>query len=82
MIFDLMPWKKPNVPVNKKMTLIRYVHFTVIVVTMVIKMTMKVDIRIGQYPDGSPHDHGTGFRIQERYLTKLFKNKNILIEKN
>jgi hypothetical protein len=43
---------------------------------------LKVDIRIGQYPDGSPHDHGTGFRIQERYLTKLFKNKNILIEKN
>lgn len=36
MIFDLMPWKKPNVPVNKKMTLIRYVHFTVIVVTMVV----------------------------------------------
>jgi len=22
-----------------------------------------VDIRIGQYPDGRPHDHGTGFRI-------------------
>ena len=22
-----------------------------------------VDIRIGQYPDGRPHDHGTGFRL-------------------
>jgi len=22
-----------------------------------------VDIRIGQYPDGRPHDHGTGFRV-------------------
>ena len=43
---------------------------------------LKVDIRIGQYPDGRSHDHGTGFRIQEQYLTKLFKNKNILVEKD
>ena len=26
---------------------------------------MYVDIRIGQNPDGSCHDHGTGFRIKE-----------------
>ncbi len=39
-----------------------------------------VDIRIGQYPDGRPHDHGTGFRIQERYLAKMFKNKKVLVE--
>ena len=36
MIFDLMPWKKPTRPVNKKMTSIRYVHFTVILLTMFI----------------------------------------------
>lgn len=40
---------------------------------------LKIDIRIGQYPDGSPHDHGTGFRIEERYLTKMFRTKNVLV---
>lgn len=39
-----------------------------------------VDIRIGQYPDGRPHDHGTGFRIQERYLANMFRNKKVLVE--
>lgn len=43
---------------------------------------LKVDIRIGQYSDGSPHDHGTGFRIQERYLDRMFRSKNVLVEKN
>ena len=43
---------------------------------------LKVDIRIGQYSDGSPHDHGTGFRIQEQYLDKMFKAKNVLVEEN
>lgn len=41
---------------------------------------LKIDIRIGQYEDGRPHDHGTGFRIDERYLTRLFKTKNVLVE--
>lgn len=43
---------------------------------------LKVDIRIGQYPDGSPHDHGTGFRIQEQYLDRMFRSKNVLVEKD
>lgn len=43
---------------------------------------LKVDIRIGQYPDGRPHDHGTGFRIQEIYLDRMFKSKNILVSKD
>ena len=43
---------------------------------------LKVDIRIGQYPDESPHDHGTGFRIQEQYLDRMFRSKNILVEKD
>ena len=32
-----------------------------------------VDIRIGQYSDGKPHDHGTGFRILPDKLDLCFK---------
>mgnify|MGYP000860116277 CR=1 FL=1 len=32
-----------------------------------------VDIRIGQYPDGRPHDHGTGFRVFPDKLDLCFK---------
>ena len=32
-----------------------------------------VDLRIGQYPDGRTHDHGTGFRIKENDHHLLFK---------
>jgi hypothetical protein len=31
-----------------------------------------VDIRIGQYPDGRPHDHGTGFRVLQDKLDLCF----------
>lgn len=31
-----------------------------------------VDIRIGQYPDGRPHDHGTAFRISPDKLDLCF----------
>jgi len=34
-----------------------------------------VDIRIGQYPDGRPHDHGTAFRIFPDKLDLCFKNR-------
>jgi len=34
-----------------------------------------VDIRIGQYPNGKPHDHGTGFRIQPNQLELCFSNR-------
>ncbi|MCD6473247.1 glycosyl hydrolase [Candidatus Aerophobetes bacterium] len=37
--------------------------------------TILVDIRIGQYPDGRPHDHGTGFRIFPDKLELCFKNR-------
>ncbi len=37
--------------------------------------TIKVDIRIGQYPDGRPHDHGTGFRIMPDKLDLCFSNR-------
>lgn len=35
-----------------------------------------IDIRIGQYKDGRPHDHGTGFRIRPEKLNECF-NKTI-----
>jgi len=35
---------------------------------------LKVDIRIGHYPDGSLHDHGTGFRILPKYLPQCFQS--------
>lgn len=33
---------------------------------------IKVDIRIGHYPDGRVHDHGTAFRVLPRYLPECF----------
>jgi len=40
---------------------------------LVIEGKLKVDIRIGHYPDGRLHDHGTGFRILPKYLPQCFK---------
>lgn len=38
-----------------------------------------IDLRIGQFPDGRTHDHGTGFRIRENDQPLLFKvNKRIV----
>jgi len=34
-----------------------------------------VDVRIGQYPDGRPHDHGTGFRVQPDKLDMCFSKR-------
>lgn len=34
-----------------------------------------VDIRIGQYPDGTPHDHGTGFRVLPDNLDLCFSKR-------
>lgn len=41
---------------------------------------LKIDIRIGQYPDGRTHDHGTGFRIQPQYFDNLFLIKEKIWE--
>lgn len=38
-----------------------------------------IDLRIGQYPDGRTHDHGTGFRIRETDQYLLFKNINKIV---
>lgn len=37
------------------------------------------DIRIGRYPDGRPHDHGSAFRIRKSSLSKIFKTYKKLI---
>lgn len=34
---------------------------------------IKLDLRIGHYPDGRPHDHGTGFRILPKDRPKCFE---------
>lgn len=38
-----------------------------------------VDLRIGQYPDGRTHDHGTGFRIRESDQDLLFLQRDRLV---
>ncbi len=38
-----------------------------------------VDLRIGQYPDGRTHDHGTGFRIREADEHLLFINRRRIV---
>lgn len=40
-----------------------------------------IDIRIGQNPDGSVHDHGTGFRIASNDLLSLFDEKKLIYSK-
>jgi len=38
-----------------------------------------IDLRIGQYPDGRTHDHGTGFRIRESDHHLLFRVNNRIV---
>ena len=40
---------------------------------------IKVDVRIGQNPDGSGHDHGTGFRIMESNFEKCFSSRDLVL---
>jgi hypothetical protein len=41
--------------------------------------TILVDIRIGQYHDGRPHDHGTGFRVMPDKLDLCFAHREKVI---
>lgn len=41
--------------------------------------TILVDIRIGQYPDGRSHDHGTGFRVFPDRLDLCFSHRERII---
>ena len=38
-----------------------------------------IDIRIGQYPDGRSHDHGTGFRVFPNQLDLCFQHREKII---
>lgn len=40
---------------------------------LIAQGTIKVDIRIGHYPDGRLHDHGTGLRVLPQYLPQCFE---------
>lgn len=48
-------------------------------VTLLKKKAILVDIRIGQYPDGRPHDHGTGFRVLPSKLDLCFSHRDRVI---
>ena len=37
--------------------------------------TILIDIRIGQYPDGRTHDHGTAFRVFPDRLELCFSHR-------
>lgn len=38
-----------------------------------------VDVRIGQYSNGRPHDHGTGFRVMPDQLDRCFKHREKVV---
>lgn len=40
---------------------------------------VKVDIRIGQYPDGRSHDHGTAFRVKSDSLDLCFSGRERVV---
>jgi hypothetical protein len=41
--------------------------------------TILIDVRIGQKPDGSPHDHGTAFRVFPDKLDLCFSHRKQVI---
>jgi hypothetical protein len=41
--------------------------------------TVCVDVRIGQFPNGAPHDHGTGFRVLPSKFGLCFKQRQRLL---
>lgn len=45
------------------------------IIELIKRGIMYIDIRIGQYADGSCHDHGTGFRIRESDQHYLYSKK-------
>ena len=46
---------------------------------MLKERVILVDIRIGQYPDGRSHDHGTGFRVFPDKLDLCFSYREKII---
>ena len=50
-----------------------------VLITLLEQGKIYVDLRIGQYPDGRTHDHGTGFRIRECDQDLLFRNRRQIV---
>ena len=48
-------------------------------INMIREGKILIDIRIGQYSNGNPHDHGTGFRVNPLNLTACFKRKEAFL---
>jgi len=46
---------------------------------LLAKGVILVDIRIGQYPNGKTHDHGTGFRTQFSQLELCFSKREQIL---
>jgi len=46
---------------------------------LLVNGNIKVDIRIGQYPDGRPHDRGTGFRVSPDKLDLCFSHRESVL---
>lgn len=44
--------------------------------------TILVDVRIGLYADGRPHDHGTGFRVSPDKLDLCFASRQRVTQSN
>lgn len=41
--------------------------------------TILIDLRIGRYPNGRPHDHGTGFRVNPDKLELCFRERQKIL---
>lgn len=48
-------------------------------IDVIVRGEILVDIRLGRWPNGKPHDHGTGFRMYERNFDLCFQNRIRLI---
>ncbi len=48
-------------------------------VSLIKKGIIVIDIRIGQYPDGRVHDHGTAFRVMPAKLDLCFSHRERII---
>lgn len=46
---------------------------------LILEGKLKVDLRMGHYPDGRIHDHGTGFRILPKFLPQCFRTMEKIV---
>lgn len=48
-------------------------------VELLMSGQIRIDIRLGQYPNGRLHDHGTGFRVKPEDLDLCFSNRERIL---